>query len=463
MKKSLYMSLSALAVFLSATASAANTAPQITGKPVTTAITNQYYQFTPHGTDVDVGDSLTYAVSNLPSWASFNSATGELAGIAKLVGNQVSATSNVQFTMNLDSRHTAPLYSNFDPSNSASYNFSSTVVVYDNAGDPIDLGIYFAVKAFPARQWNVHLTANGTDLSGVLGSGVGGGVAGQPVATLSFDAHGKASVDPLVGVSMNLAQFNAGQVNLQWRNDNGSRRVTQLPLSYEVKYVAQDGVSKAEAAKTAPIGISVTDSSAASAALPPFTLTVFVDSDSVDSDGDGTPDINDADDDNDGTIDTNDAFPFDSTETVDTDGDGIGNNADFDDDNDGLPDVSDADPLVSSVNRAPSISGTPKSWVAKGGIYRFTPTANEPDGDSYFYSITNKPSWAMFDSYYGGLFGINVTEDSALHNQITENIYYYMNLDARHLPPLKGIFDPNDSASYNSRSLININDSLGDT
>jgi len=64
-----------------------------------------------------------------------------------------------------------------------------------------------------------------------------------------------------------------------------------------------------------------------------------------DTDGDGTPDVNDADDDNDGVPDVDDAFPLDDSESADTDGDGTGNNADTDDDNDGVPDSEDAFPL----------------------------------------------------------------------------------------------------------------------
>jgi len=52
----------------------------------------------------------------------------------------------------------------------------------------------------------------------------------------------------------------------------------------------------------------------------------------VDSDGDGVPD-------------SQDAFPNDPSEWDDTDGDGVGNNTDPDDDNDGLPDAQDAWPL----------------------------------------------------------------------------------------------------------------------
>jgi hypothetical protein len=69
MKKSLFMSLSVITIIAStlATATAANTAPQISGKPIATAVDNKFYQFKPHGTDADVDDTLTYAVSNLPS------------------------------------------------------------------------------------------------------------------------------------------------------------------------------------------------------------------------------------------------------------------------------------------------------------------------------------------------------------------------------------------------------------
>ena len=68
-------------------------------------------------------------------------------------------------------------------------------------------------------------------------------------------------------------------------------------------------------------------------------------SESKDSDNDGVGDNADADDDNDGVDDVNDAFPFDQFESIDTDGDRIGNSADSDDDNDGVNDESDAFPL----------------------------------------------------------------------------------------------------------------------
>jgi hypothetical protein len=60
---------------------------------------------------------------------------------------------------------------------------------------------------------------------------------------------------------------------------------------------------------------------------------------SQDNDGDGIGDNADPDDDNDGTPDTEDAFPYDDGEDMDTDEDGTGNNTDTDDDNDGISDL----------------------------------------------------------------------------------------------------------------------------
>ena len=58
--------------------------------------------------------------------------------------------------------------------------------------------------------------------------------------------------------------------------------------------------------------------------------------DPTDPDDPGTAPV---DSDGDGVADTEDAFPNDPKEQVDTDGDGTGNNADTDDDNDGMPDI----------------------------------------------------------------------------------------------------------------------------
>jgi hypothetical protein len=60
---------------------------------------------------------------------------------------------------------------------------------------------------------------------------------------------------------------------------------------------------------------------------------------------------------------------------------------------------------VTAANRAPTIFGTPQTSIVEGQAYSFTPTANDPDGDTLSFSVTNKPSWATFNTSTGQLAG----------------------------------------------------------
>src|SRR5688572_17728628 len=56
-----------------------NRPPVISGTPLPTVLAGQSYVFTPSSSDPD-GNTLTFTAVNLPGWASFNSATGRVAG-----------------------------------------------------------------------------------------------------------------------------------------------------------------------------------------------------------------------------------------------------------------------------------------------------------------------------------------------------------------------------------------------
>ncbi len=60
--------------------STANSPPVISGTPSMTAIVGKNYSFTPAAKDAN-GDRLAFSIHNKPSWASFNTATGQLSGI----------------------------------------------------------------------------------------------------------------------------------------------------------------------------------------------------------------------------------------------------------------------------------------------------------------------------------------------------------------------------------------------
>ena len=57
----------------------ADQAPVIGGTPNTSVVAGTVYAFTPTASDPN-GDALTFSVANRPSWANFNSSTGELSG-----------------------------------------------------------------------------------------------------------------------------------------------------------------------------------------------------------------------------------------------------------------------------------------------------------------------------------------------------------------------------------------------
>jgi hypothetical protein len=59
--------------------SAANAAPSISGKPPAEVVYSSKYAFVPQARDPD-GNDLFFEIENIPSWASFEPATGELWG-----------------------------------------------------------------------------------------------------------------------------------------------------------------------------------------------------------------------------------------------------------------------------------------------------------------------------------------------------------------------------------------------
>lgn len=58
---------------------AQNTSPTISGSPQTSAVAGSAYRFAPRASDAD-GDVLTFQITNAPSWATFDTSSGVLAG-----------------------------------------------------------------------------------------------------------------------------------------------------------------------------------------------------------------------------------------------------------------------------------------------------------------------------------------------------------------------------------------------
>lgn len=84
-----------------------NTAPTISGTPLTTAKISLPYSFAPTATDAD-GDRLTYSIIGKPSWATFDTASGTLAGTPP--AGSVGTYTGVQISVS-DGKASTPLAS----------------------------------------------------------------------------------------------------------------------------------------------------------------------------------------------------------------------------------------------------------------------------------------------------------------------------------------------------------------
>lgn len=88
--------------------------------------------------------------------------------------------------------------------------------------------------------------------------------------------------------------------------------------------------------------------------------------------------------------------------------------------NDGVDD-SNTGTVTVSINLTqlpPEISGTPVTFATPDASYNFTPTASDPNSDPLTFSITNKPSWASFNTSTGELSGVPGNDDFGTTNNI---------------------------------------------
>ncbi|MBB1391433.1 putative Ig domain-containing protein [Shewanella sp. SG44-6] len=75
-----------------------NDAPVISGNPATSVNEDSGYSFTPTASDDDSGDSLSFSITNKPTWASFNSTNGQLSGTP--TNSDVGTTAGIVISVN---------------------------------------------------------------------------------------------------------------------------------------------------------------------------------------------------------------------------------------------------------------------------------------------------------------------------------------------------------------------------
>jgi hypothetical protein len=75
--------------------------------------------------------------------------------------------------------------------------------------------------------------------------------------------------------------------------------------------------------------------------------------------------------------------------------------------------------LVTDLNRPPTITGTPENDIIVNRLYSFRPIATDPESDSLFFSIANKPSWLSFNPENGMILGVPNANNVGMYGPIT--------------------------------------------
>lgn len=356
-----------------------NLPPIIAGSPATTLSAGSSYSFTPTAADPD-GDRLTFAVSNLPSWARFNTGTGALTGtpaesdvgmtpeIIIEVSDSKAIAQLPAFRIQVASNATTPPPVNRAPTISGSAAIQATVgqtYAFAPVGDDADDdNLTYTIQNRPS--WLTFTSAtgalSGTPAAGNVGSfnniviTVSDGELSASLAAFNITVANVAPVNraPTINGTPNTSVTVGQAYNFQPVGSDPDGNTLQYSIQNRPTWATfststgrlQGTPTAANVGTSARITISVTDGTATTA-LPSFSIQV-----------------------------------------------------------------------AAAANRAPTISGTPLTSVLALIGYAFQPSASDADGNALTFSIQNRPSWATFNTSTGRLSGTPSILDIASYSNI---------------------------------------------
>ena len=354
-----------------------NKPPTLTGTPATIVMATQQYIFIPLGSDAD-NDKLSYAITNRPQWATFDTTTGQLSGtpattnvgkfgnILITVSDGKASTSlppfQIEVTAAPPAPNSAPVITSGSPPTSVqagtAYSFKPT------ATDANNDTLVWAIQNKPS--WaafstttgqlsgtpaasnvgtfaNIRISVSDSKLSTALGTFQIVVSAAAPVANNAPVISGTPATSIREGQSYSFKPT-ASDAD----KDTLSFSIANLPTW--ATFSISDGTlaGKAKAGTYAGIVISVSDGKA-STPLPAFSITVAAD-------------------------------------------------------------------------KPPAISGTPATSATVGTAYSFTPSASDADGDALTFSNTGLPAWATFSTTTGKLSGTPAAGDAGKTSSVVISV-----------------------------------------
>ncbi|PST97728.1 hypothetical protein C9J03_26340, partial [Photobacterium gaetbulicola] len=352
-------------------------------------------------------DDLTFSIDNLPSWASFNTASGQLSGTPS--NDDVGTTSNIvihvsdgvetdsldPFSLEVVNVNDAPTISG-TPATSVNQDvsYSFTPVASDIDNDALTFGID-----------NLPVWASFNTASGVL--------SGTP----SNDDVGTTS-NIVITVSDGTETVSLVAFNLEVVNVNDAPTISGTPAtsvqqdaSYSFTPVASDLDNDA-----LTFGI---DNQPSWASFNTASGQLF-----------GTPSNDDV-----GTTSNIVITVSDGNETAS---------------------LAAFNLEVVNVNDAPTISGTPATTVQQDASYSFTPVASDIDNDDLTFSIDNLPAWASFNTATGQLFGTPSNDDVGTISNIVIHVSDGVETDS--LGPFSlEVVNVNDAPTISGTPAISVN------
>lgn len=360
----------------------ANLPPIISGTPVTTLSAGTAYSFTPTAADPD-GDPITFRATNVPSWATFSTATGALTGtpteanvgMTDMIHIEVTDSQAVAlltpFRIQVSSNTTTPPPANVAPTIAGAPATTATVgVAYtfapvgsDANGDTLTYSIqnrpsWATFTAATGRLTGTPATGNIGTTSNIVIT-VSDGQANTSLAPFNLQVVAAPTTPPanrpptISGTPATSVTAGTAYTFTPVGSDPDGNTLTfsiQGQPSW-ASFSATTGrlsgtPTSANVGTSASIRISVSDGTA-SVSLPSFTIQV-----------------------------------------------------------------------VAPANRPPTISGTSATSVTALNAYSFQPSASDPDGNPLTFSIQNRPSWATFNTATGALSGTPAVADVASYANI---------------------------------------------
>ncbi|ANO52068.1 putative Ig domain-containing protein [Woeseia oceani] len=353
-----------------------NSAPTISGTPSSSLVAGNTYDFTPNAADAD-GDTLTFSVSNLPAWASFNTQSGRLTGTPS--NSDVGSYANIVITVS-DATASASL---------AAFSITVEEITVPNRAPQISGAPAASVQAGTA--YSFRPSASDAD-----GDALTFSISGRP-SWASFSP----STGALTGTPTESDAGNYAGISISVSDGELSASLPSFTITVEAAPANNAPVISGNPSTTVQAGSAYSFRPTASDADGDALTFSIVGRPSWATFSQTTGTLS-------GTPAAGDAGTYAGIAISVSDGDATAS----------LPSFA-ITVEAAAANNAPVISGSPAASVLVDSSYSFQPTASDADGDALTFSISGAPGWINFNTSNGQLSGTPSAADVGVYSGIS--------------------------------------------